>query len=105
GYTGGAQPGGASRMEPGAGQSDDLGRPCRRVAPQTLTRLRRVPPCEPPCDDEAGWRDADIPGQLALDWSPAALAQAGIEAPSGTATGGANRTDAMSTTAKDRNGL
>jgi hypothetical protein len=40
-------------------------------------RLRRVPNCEPPCDDEVDVRDVVIPGQLTLDWSPAAVAAAG----------------------------
>jgi len=43
--------------------------------PRPSIILRRVPPCEPPFDDEldpAVWVSAH---QLALDWSPAALAE------------------------------
>jgi len=43
--------------------------------PRPSISLRRVPPCEPPFDDElepAVWVSAH---QLALDWSPAALAE------------------------------
>ncbi|MFF5291364.1 Rv3235 family protein [Paractinoplanes globisporus] len=44
--------------------------------PRPSISLRRVPPCEPPFDDEiepAVWASAH---QIALDWSPAALRRA-----------------------------
>jgi hypothetical protein len=52
-----------------------------RAGPLTVTRWRRVPPCEPPYDDDADHADVVIPGQLALDWSPAAPAGAGCSPP------------------------
>jgi hypothetical protein len=36
--------------------------------PFAAIRLRRVPQCEPPYEDEADRQDAVIPGQLALEW-------------------------------------
>jgi hypothetical protein len=54
--------------------------------PGTTMRLRRVPRCEPPYDDEVDWRDAVIPGQLTLDWSPAALTSAGVPSEGAAAT-------------------
>jgi mRNA-degrading endonuclease toxin of MazEF toxin-antitoxin module len=83
---------------PADGPSGSPGWSSMRAGPEGLIRLRRVPPCEPPYDDEASWRDADIPGQLVLDWSPAALARAGIETP-------ANGGGPIPTTARDGTGL
>ena len=60
-----------------AGGAAGVGRRGEQSAPVTTVQVRRVPQCEPPYDDDAGW-DAVIPGQLALDWSPEALARAGI---------------------------
>jgi hypothetical protein len=56
--------------------------------PGTTIRLRRVPRCEPPYDDELDWRDAVIPGQLTLDWSPPAGPPDGIAADGSAATTG-----------------
>jgi hypothetical protein len=59
--------------------------------PGTTMRLRRVPRSEPPYDDEVDWRDAVIPGQLMLDWSPAAVAAAGVPSEGPAATTGNGR--------------
>jgi uncharacterized protein DUF6459 len=45
-----------------------------RTEPATAIRLRPVPQCEPPYEDEADPRDTVIPGQLALQWPPAVAA-------------------------------
>jgi hypothetical protein len=52
-----------------------------RAGPRPTIRLRRVPQCEPPYDDEREQPFWPLADQLALDWSPAALARAGILPP------------------------
>jgi hypothetical protein len=50
-----------------------------RSGPRPTISLRRVPPCDPPYDDEREQPFWPAPDQLALDWSPAALARVAAE--------------------------
>ncbi len=52
-----------------------------RGGPRPTIRLRRVPPCEPPYDDEREQPFWPIANQMPLNWSPATPTQAGLPPP------------------------
>jgi Family of unknown function (DUF6459) len=62
-----------------------------RSGPRPAIRLRRVPPCDPPYDDEREHPFWPIADQLALDWPSAAPPPAGTASatPAGTTSAGA----------------